>query len=76
MANRFTELTFNEFISLLTESLEDDEFSKYIYNKLMVIKQNRMTKECEEVGHFWTWMPNDHHACLRCGKYEEIQEKG
>lgn len=26
---------------------------------------------CKEIGHMWTWMPKSHHACLRCGAYEE-----
>jgi uncharacterized Zn finger protein len=25
-------------------------------------------EECDELGHVWTWMPNETSACMRCGQ--------
>lgn len=32
---------------------------------------NDIHKECQECGHFWTWMPKIGRICVRCGLCEE-----
>jgi hypothetical protein len=36
---------------------------------------DEIQQTCQEIGHMWTWMPKNSRYCLRCGKFEQKENK-
>ena len=59
-----SEKTFDRFCELMGMKLSDEEKQRLREETF----EEDLAKQCEQMGHMFTWMPKNQSFCMRCGK--------